>query len=408
MNKGSPVRIKYYSYKVEFALRGAAHIHGVLWMDWDNFSALKSENDEHLKTKLKSLVKAFDKIKENLNLSTPDKDVLAEFADLSITCSLKDYKTKNIVEEVQIHNHTKACKKYSTNCRFSFPRFPSLRTIIAVPYTKMPGDQQEQKQMLEKSKSVLKKVFDTLNDEVLLKTLVNEDQGLIDKYIRLQQAIYMVEKALEEIGRSKNLIVELCPETITMLNEFCGYSETTNTIFIDDLNIIHEQLNKSKESFNVKNIERRRLEKLLAVAGVEGYNDKTALQVYEDALGISSYGYKVVHRRDIDECYVNNYNAEWIISWNSNMDLQLSLCYHSVITYVSDYFSKDDSGTMPHILEALKRLGNESLQSSMAIVANMFLTHRQIGESEAFYKILPHLQMKHSNIDAVFLPTGFK
>ena len=75
---------------------------------------------------------------------------------------------------------------------------------------------------------------------------------------------------------------------------------------------------------------------------------------------------------------------------------------------ISDYYSKDDSGTMPQILEALKHSENQSLQSRLSVVANTFLTHRQIGESEAFFKILPHLQMKHSNIDAVFLPTGFK
>ena len=37
-----------------------------------------------------------------------------------------------------------------------------------------------------------------------------------------------------------------------------------------------------------------------------------------------------------------------------------------------------------------------------------FLTHRQIGESEAFFKILPHLHLKWSNIDTVFVMTGFK
>ena len=35
MSKGNPMSIKYHSYKVEFALRGAGHIHGVLWVDWD-------------------------------------------------------------------------------------------------------------------------------------------------------------------------------------------------------------------------------------------------------------------------------------------------------------------------------------------------------------------------------------
>lgn len=107
---------------------------------------------------------------------------------------------------------------------------------------------------------------------------------------------------------------------------------------------------------------------------------------------------------NLDECYVNNYNAEWIISWNSNMDLQICLGYHELVTYVSDYFSKDDSGTMPFILDALKKVQHQSLQNQLSVVANVFLTHRQIGESEAFYRILPHLHMKFSNMDCIFLP----
>ena len=90
------------------------------------------------------------------------------------------------------------------------------------------------------------------------------------------------------------------------------------------------------------------------------------------------------------------------------MDLQVCLDYYGIITYISNYFSKDDTGTVPYILEALKKALNQSLQNRLSVVANIFLTHRQIGESEAFYKILPHLQMKYSNIDCVFLPTGFK
>ena len=42
-------------------------------------------------------------------------------------------------------------------------------------------------------------------------------------------------------------------------------------------------------------------------------------------LNISTGGYKIVHKRDINEIYVNNYNKEWIKSWNANMDIQLML-----------------------------------------------------------------------------------
>ena len=88
------------------------------------------------------------------------------------------------------------------------------------------------------------------------------------------------------------------------------------------------------------------------------------------------------------------------------MDLQLCLDFFAIITYISDYYSKDDTGTMCFIKDALKRAENESLKTKLALVVSTFLTHRQIGESEAFFKILPHLEMKSSNIKSVFIPTG--
>ena len=63
---------------------------------------------------------------------------------------------------------------------------------------------------------------------------------------------------------------------------------------------------------------------------------------------------------------------------------------------------------MGYILQALKSAENECLKQKMSIVIHTFLTHRQIGECEAFYKILPQLHMKESNIETVYVPTGFE
>ena len=90
------------------------------------------------------------------------------------------------------------------------------------------------------------------------------------------------------------------------------------------------------------------------------------------------------------------------------MDIQLCLNYFAVITYISDYYSKDDSGTLHHIKEALKNSEDDTLRSKLSLVANTFLTHRQIGECEAYFRIIPNLTLKSSNIEAMFIPTGFK
>ena len=75
----------------------------------------------------------FDKIRNEEILSQKDKLYLAKFADLIITCTLKDIRTKDLVRDAQIHHHTLCCQKNGMKCRFFFPKFPTRRTIIAVP-----------------------------------------------------------------------------------------------------------------------------------------------------------------------------------------------------------------------------------------------------------------------------------
>ena len=38
-------------------------------------------------------------------------------------------------------------------------------------------------------------------------------------------------------------------------------------------------------------------------------------------------------------------------------------------------------------------------------MANTFITHRQMGEPEAYYKILPNLTLKYSSLDTIFIPS---
>jgi len=168
------------------------------------------------------------------------------------------------------------------------------------------------------------------------------------------------------------------------------------------------QLENELEEFNIHSLLRERLIAILHKAKFSTSSDEEMLKSYEKALGISLQGYKVIHKRDVDEININNYNPEWIHSWNGNMDIQLCLDFFAIITYISDYYAKDDSGTMKHIKEALQKVENEGLRNKLAIVANQFLTHRQIGESEAYYRLLPHLHLKESNVETVFIQTGFK
>ena len=144
-----------------------------------------------------------------------------------------------------------------------------------------------------------------------------------------------------------------------------------------------------------------RIRQLCRVAEVS-YDD------YIKALSTSKTGYSVVLQRDLDEIYINPYNIEWLRAWDGNMDIQVVLDYFAVITYVTDYYAKDDTGTMELIKATLAQTDNKDLKERMKIIANTFLTHRQMGEAEAIYRLLPSMLLKKSNVACQWVSLGIK
>ena len=77
-------------------------------------------------------------------------------------------------------------------------------------------------------------------------------------------------------------------------------------------------------------------------------------------------------------------------------------------TYVTDYYSKDDTGTMEVIKAALEQSDAKDVKDKMRLVSNAFLTHRQMGEAEAVYKLLPNMTLKKSNVACQWVSLGRK
>ena len=90
------------------------------------------------------------------------------------------------------------------------------------------------------------------------------------------------------------------------------------------------------------------------------------------------------------------------------IDIQVVLDYFAVITYVTDYYAKDDTGTMEVIKAALAQTETKDLKEKMRTVANVFLTHCQIGEAEAVYRLLPSMTLKKSNVTCQWVSLGLK
>jgi hypothetical protein len=96
-------------------------------------------------------------------------------------------------------------------------------------------------------------------------------------------------------------------------------------------------------------------------------------------------------------------------AWNANMDLQLCLDYFSIITYMTDYVAKPEKKTTEilKLVNKEKKKANSSHKNTMYALANAYLTHREMGECETYYKLDPALHFKQSNIRTIFVATGF-
>ena len=58
---------------------------------------------------------------------------------------------------------------------------------------------------------------------------------------------------------------------------------------------------------------------------------------------------------------------------------------------------------------AMSQLGKEDgMWEKCNTLANHFMTHRQVGEAEAYYKLLAHMNLVYSNVSCVYVPTERK
>ena len=129
---------------------------------------------------------------------------------------------------------------------------------------------------------------------------------------------------------------------------------------------------------------------------------------YERHIAITERGKSIILKRTVKERNTNNYNREMITAWNANMDIQLALDPFAVITYVVDYTMKTDKGLTKFMKEAVTRLpANEEVKEKLRALKTTYLTHRQIGASEAVYRVIRSMKLKDSNITCVFVSSGF-
>ena len=304
--KSSPMKVQFYHYRVEFQLRGAGHVHGVLWLDL-----------KELEPSFPGIQSIMTKLRVSAKLDERDKDVMQNFIDTFVTCSLDEEGVADIARSVQKHRHSNTCYKRGRTCRFHFPRFPSERTIVAQPLDQ--NDFASQEEYTEEKK-------------------------------RLQDILLKVKEVLESLSEEE--------------------LETTT---------IQEVLTKA----NVTHCS------------------------YYEALETSLTGATVILKRKVCEVNINNFNSEWLKAWDGNMDLSVCLDFFAITTYITDYYTKSETAMAFEMKEALKKCSGMGMKDQMKFIAQTFLNHRQMGESEALYRMIPQLHLSESNLKCEYVATGF-
>ena len=161
----------------------------------------------------------------------------------------------------------------------------------------------------------------------------------------------------------------------------------------------YDKPNESKEEYEVNR--KKRILRLLEAADVSEED-------YLTALSYNRFGHSYHMKRDIDEIHINSYNVEWLRAWDGNLDIQVCMDFFQVITYVTAYYNKDENELENVIKQVVESNPDESVKEKMRKIATVFLTHRQIGESESFYKLLPDLLLTNSNVTCQWLFLGRK
>ena len=206
----------------------------------------------------------------------------------------------------------------------------------------------------------LEAVKDVLQDQAKMMSVCLHNQEKIQDICQERQLKWQLQALIAEKSHEKSIDIPV--DLREFLQDVVG---DDGKVQIQELEKKESQLDDREEELT--SIIKTRVVKMLSLIDITNLTPDALpmLERYEAALSVNKRGYSIHYKRDVDEIMVNTYNPEWIQAWNGNMDFQLCLDYFAVITYISDYYCKDDSGAMKMLQEALKEFMHEDLKTQL-------------------------------------------
>ena len=162
----------------------------------------------------------------------------------------------------------------------------------------------------------------------------------------------------------------------------------------NQLSSVRDMLNGDLENDNIS------VDELLEKAGM-------TWATYRKFFDIVTKKVTVVMKRDLKDCWINNYSPDLLDIWNANMDIQYITDPYSCVMYILSYISKAEhelSDILRHAQQELRE-GNVDLKSEMKKLGNVYLDYREVSCQEAAHRMC-NLHLKECSRAVVNLPVG--
>ena len=370
MGKNNPMNVNYHTEKIEFQDRGAGHVHGTLWLNLHKIEKLVKMPDGSLQNPPKQEGEGKEKTEEKLEEKTEEKLEECPAPDLEtpfkhIRSAFRKFRNEEPLREVE--------KEAVKNFADAFSTCSLNPDTVGADVAKIAYEVQRHHHT---------------------KTCKKYDTSCRFGYRKFPSPITIIRSPYTnyQTQEEKNAAFKVFEETLEKVKKV-----------IEDDEVIAEIMQKyDKETETREEYEQNRKKRIKEVLDIAEVSEGS----YLEALSYSKAGYSIVLQRDIDETDVNSYNIEMLRAWNANMDIQVCLDFFAIITYITEYVAKTDSALMEVIKGVLEKSPEKTGREKMALIANVFQTHRQIGESEAYFKLISSLTLKDSNVKTQWLAIG--
>ena len=303
------------------ATSGAAHIHGVLFLD---LKKIETEQIEKGYFSFKYLNTALETIANDNVPNAIEKQSISDFIDKFISCSLQHPMTREKALTLQQHVHSRACERPGTNCRFYFPQLPSLHTMLAVPTRITCEDIEKKTELHSQIKAVLGRVKKVLENKETMERINQVHKADFEKLFELKSLAERSKRIIED-PLFRDQIAQLKSEKKTTLYTTKKFGERNienlrhfNGVYDEKAEKLAKRVPEWREARLIELLYEADIIELLGIeedlelnedARVEEKNSEL-LRKYHELLSHSMKGFAVVLKRDIEEVWTNSFNHE--------------------------------------------------------------------------------------------------